>query len=320
MMADKAPVMHKDFPRWYAAVVVGDDAQVRAGRWAAVHTITQGADAPMIEGLVRLAFAQLPMDLPALAEAAIERLADANRTRPSLNALVRAEAPKFDFETAATKAKESNWEAVGQAFTLAANSVRTAITALAARQASATRAIDRFIQVQDEELQMLWWLIGGRSVTLDCAFDAVPADAQPLVFASELADNTASFPGPRSIRPLLTRAGLKERKKLTLAAALGATPATWLEPLVGESNPSPVTHRSTSPSSVTWKRAAATPGSRTGRRSSAWTRPANTRPCRSARCSTASGCWPSSRERPGDRRRDCLRQSRVPRRGNRQVR
>ncbi len=170
-MADEAPDMHKDFPRWYAAVAVGDDGQLRAGRWAAIHTITQGADAPMVEGLVRLAFAtkqppssqtltrihqayreaddtfdsnhvgremqvlagatlavlmeangdsaataalsvatavltggrttQLPMDLPALAEAAIERLADANRTRPSLNALMSSEAPKFDFETAA---------------------------------------------------------------------------------------------------------------------------------------------------------------------------------------------------------------------------
>lgn len=310
-MADEAPVMHRDFPRWYAAVAVGDDAQLRAARWAAVHAISQGVDAPMIEGLMRLAFAtkqppsnqalariheahrtaddtfdpnhvgremqvlagaslailmeangdsaataalsvattvlaggrttQLPMDLPALAETAIERLADANRTRPSLNALMSAETPKIDFEPAATKAKEASWEAVGQAFALAATNVRTAIRTLATRQASATRAIDRFIQVQDEELQMLWWLIGGRSVTLECAFDAVPANAQSLVFASELADDTASLPGPRSIRPLLTRVGLKERKKLTLAAALGAAPATWLESLVGESDPSPVT-------------------------------------------------------------------------------
>lgn len=310
-MADEAPVMHKDFPRWYAAVAVGNDTELRDARWASVHALTENADASMVETLVRLAFgtkqapssqslsrihefyrkaddtfdtsraarevqvlagaclavlsevsgdsaataslsvvtaglaggrsAQLPMDLLTLAEAAIERLADANRARPSLDSLINAEPPKFDFEAAATKAKEGSWEAVGQAFTLAANSARTATRALATRQANATRAIDRFIQVQDEELQMLWWLIGGRSVDLDCAFDAVPADAQPLVFASELANNTASLPGPRSIRPLLTRAGLKERKKLTIAAALSAAGARWLATVVAESDPSPVT-------------------------------------------------------------------------------
>ncbi len=310
-MADEAPMMHRDFPRWYAAVAIGNDAELRAARWAAVHAITESADASTVEGLVRLAFrtkqppssqalsliheayrkaddtfdpshaaremqvlagaclavlfeasgdsaataalgvataalaggraAQLPMDLPALAEAAIQRLADANRARPSLGSLIRAEAPKLDFEAAATKVKEANWEAVGQAFTLAANSARTAIRALATKQANATRDIDRFIQVQDEELQMLWWLIGAWSVTLKCAFDAVPAGAQPLVFASELADDTTSLPGPRSIKPLLTRAGLKERKKLTIAAALSAAGAEWLATLVGESDPSPVT-------------------------------------------------------------------------------
>lgn len=310
-MADETPVMHRDFPRWHAAVAVGNDTDLRDARWAAVHALAEKADASMVEALVRLAFAtkqapsghalsklyeayreaddtfdsssaaremqvlagaclavlleasgdsaataalsvatsslaggrtaKLPMDLPALAEAAIERLADANRERPSLSSLINSESPKFDFEAAATKAREANWEAVGQAFTLAANSVRKATQALATRQANATRAIDRFIQVQDEELQMLWWLTGARSVDLDCAFDAVPANAQPLVFASELADSTAFLPGPRSIKPLLTRAGLKERKKLTLAATIGAASSTWLSTVVGEGDPSPVT-------------------------------------------------------------------------------
>ena len=310
-MGEQGPVMHRDFPRWYAAVAVGDNASRCNARWAAVHAIAQGADAPMMEALIRLAFAtkqppsshavnklhdayreaddtfdprqaaremqvlaaailavlfegdgdiaaaaalnvaaasfagarstKLPMDLLGLAEGALERLSDANRTRPSLSSTLNAEVPKFDFEAAGTKAKEQSWEAVAQAFTLAANSTRTALKALVTRHVNATRAIDRFIQVQDEELQMLWWLTGRRSADLDCPFEAVPSNAQPLVFAKELADATACLPGPRSIKPLLSHAGLKERRKVTIAGALGAADADWLTAILDEADPSPVT-------------------------------------------------------------------------------
>lgn len=311
-MAEDASVMHRDFPRWHAAVEVGHDTERRNARWATVHAIAQAADDSMVEALVRLAFGtrqpppppamskiheayreaddtfdpsnatremqvfagatlavliepskeraavaalsvvtasmeggratQLPMDLPMLAKAAIEQLADAERKRPSLGALISAEPPKFDIEASITKLKEQqNYEVLVQAFNSIANATRAALKVLATRQANATRGIDRFIQVQDEELQMLWWLIGGRSTDLDCAFDAVPADAQPLVFAKELADYTAFLPGPRSIKSLLSRAGLKERKKLSIATAIAAANPDWLTSLAGKNDPSPVT-------------------------------------------------------------------------------
>ena len=311
-MADEASPMHKDFPRWYAAVAIGDEIARREARWEGLSTIVDRADRSTVEALVRLAYGtarqppsshqltrmqedyrladetfdpsqasremevlagaclavlferdnqvaaaaalstacasfggartpNLPMDLPLLAEVALERMADANRARPSLAGHVNDESPKIDFEAAGAKAAEETGEALIQAFTLAANNIRTAFRTLAARQAKAIRAVDRFIQVQDEELQMLWWLTGGRSFDFDCAFDAVAAEAQPLVFAKELADSTEFLPGPRSIKPLLVRAGLKERKKLTVATALTAAEAGWLGKLVSEASPSPVT-------------------------------------------------------------------------------
>jgi hypothetical protein len=310
-MADEAPQMHKDFPRWYATLEVGPDTDRRAARWAGVDAVVSKADRATVEALVRIAFASrqppaghsltriqeayrfedetfepakaaremevlagaclavlfdrggdlgaaaalsvasasfaggrapnLPMELTTLAENALERMADGNRTRPALAGLAIEDSPKVDFEAAGVKAQEETGEALAAAFTLAANSVRTAMRTLATRQARAIRAVDRFIQVQDEELQMLWWLTGGRSWDFDCAFDAVTADAQPLVFAKELADSTTFLPGPRSVKPLLVRAGLKERKKLTIGATVNAADAKWLAALVEDANPSPVT-------------------------------------------------------------------------------
>ncbi len=305
--------MHRDFPRWYAALAIGNDEERRDARWAGVNAVAEKADRAMVEALVRLAFQtprqppsnhsmakihetfreqddtfdsngtaremqvlagaclallfeqedeigaaaalsvataafagartpNLPLDIVMLAEAGIERIANAKRIRPTLS--VGSEAPKFDFEAAANKVKsQQSWEAVGEAFTLAADSARTALNALAKRQMNEIRAVDRFIQIQDEELQMLWWLMGGRSFDLDCTFEQVATEAQPLVFATELADSTAILPGPRpqSIKFLLVRAGLKERKKLAIAAAINAAETSWLSVLVEEMNPSPVT-------------------------------------------------------------------------------
>ena len=149
-----------------------------------------------------------------LADDAIDRLAEVGRARLSLSGHTSTEAPNFDFEEAAAQVGSApNAQGFAEAFRLAAEATRAALTLTARRQAAAVIALDSFIRVQDEELQMLWWLIGQRSEDLDRSFDAVPVDAQALVFAKELAAHTTGLPGPASIKGLLSRAGLKDRSK-----------------------------------------------------------------------------------------------------------
>lgn len=311
-MADKEPPpMHVDFPRWYAAVALGDDEARRALRWAGVVAVIEGANSHVVEALMRLAFKSrqpaaaaplqkireafrsadatfemqgngrelqvlagaslatlmhdgggngaeaalavttasllgarkpdLPFDLSVLAESAIEQIAEAQGTRPNLASHANTDPPKFDFEKSAAKVRaEWNQEAVAQGFIMAAESMRAAMTVMARRQANAVNALDTFLRVQDEELQMLWWLIGQRSVDLDCSFEEVPAAAQPLVFGKELSDRTQFLPGPPSMKGLLSRAGLRERKKVTVSDAINAADADWLRKFMPEAEPSPV--------------------------------------------------------------------------------
>jgi hypothetical protein len=182
----------------------------------------------------------LPMNLAGLGEAAIVSSGEKNRQRPSLENFFATEPPKVDFEKAVEKVREqTDWDGIAQAFKIAGEATRTSMRMLAQRQAKAVRAIDEFQRIQDEELQMLWWLIGQRSNDYACDFEAVPADAQPLVFASELADNTNILPGPGSIRGLLSRSGLTLRE-VTVMSAVNAPRADWLEQLYG-GDPSPLT-------------------------------------------------------------------------------
>lgn len=311
-MADpETPPMHVDFPRWYAAVALGDDEARRASRWAGVVAVVEMADSHTVEALLRLAFKSrqvpaaaslqqireafrsadatfemqgndrelqvlagaslaalmddgggsgseaalavttaslvgarkpdLPIDLTVLAESAIEQIAEAQGARPDLAAHAQTEVPKFDFEKSAAKVRaEWNQEGVAQGFIQAADSMRAAMAQMARRQANAVNALNTFLRVQDEELQMLWWLIGQRSMDLDCSFEEVPTAAQPLVFGKELADRTQFLPGPASMKGLLSRAGLRERKKVTVSDAINAADTDWLRKFMPEAEPSPV--------------------------------------------------------------------------------
>ena len=227
----------------------GNDKELQILASAALAAVMSLSDDTAADAAVTISAAlvsghrkpNLPMDLNVLANAAITRIAESNSKRPNLSAFVSTDAPKFDFEKASAKTKENSWEGVAAGFTLAADATRAGMAALAKRQALAIGEIDRFLRMQDEELQMLWWLTGERSLDLDERFEAVTAELQPLLFAKELADATEFLPGPRSVRALLSRAGLKDRKKVAISSVMNAAPPGWVQTFMPEAELSPVT-------------------------------------------------------------------------------
>ncbi len=175
----------------------------------------------------------LPIDLTARAEAALVRIADNNRRRPRIT--VDREPPVLDVPAALADLPDTfDAQALRAAFTSFVKAARVSLEGLTSRQAKALSAFERVLRIQDEELQVLWWLTNGRSLSLDRTFEAVPAEFQPFLFAKELSDQTTSLPGPRSIKALLMRAGLKDRKKLTVAMAVNAVDPSWLAALDGD--------------------------------------------------------------------------------------
>ena len=179
---------------------------------------------------------ELPTDLTALAEQTIAAVAEAHRKRPDLTRYTSAESTKFDFDKAVAKITEvPNWEGVKAAFGVAAEASAAAIgKGGACENARAIDAANIFIAIQDEELQMLWWMFGERSCDFDCAFSAIPVDAQALVLAKELADATQFLPGPISAKSLLSRAGVNNSKKVTIPAAINGCTSAWLTSLATE--------------------------------------------------------------------------------------
>lgn len=178
----------------------------------------------------------LPMDLGALAASELLRLADTNRIRPALSSFAVKGGTNVDKDVT-TKAQGGDFPGAIGALVKATN---TALTNLATMHARAMAAVEVVTKVQDEELQMLWWLIGDRSQR-GVKFDAIPDLERPLVLAKELSDMTEYLPGPRSIGALLAQASVKDKGKVPVAEAINALSDAWVDSVVTKAEYSALT-------------------------------------------------------------------------------
>ena len=183
----------------------------------------------------------LPHDLPGHAEVFLSRISDANSRRPDLIKLTKS---AVDQNAAAIQAIEAIPDAAVNAVAIKAALTATvkATQSVSTQISSMISAAGKFMHQQDEELQILWWLLGEHAEEFDCNFDDIPAESKPLVFATELAEHTTILPGPMSIKAILSRAGLREGKKVVVPTVLGAIQVDWLRKLVSGQTLSPILH------------------------------------------------------------------------------
>jgi hypothetical protein len=184
----------------------------------------------------------LPLDLPETAEAAMQAQAEGRRRRPDLSALRGTAFPKAEFDKAPAKVQaQGDFTGVIAALTAVTEASKVAFDAAAKHVNDGLTAANAFIAIQDEELQMLWWLTGGRSWDLDRLFAQVPVEERTLVLAKELAGLTLYPPGPPAIKALLARGGVEDKEDVTIAGCVNACDKDWLQSLVDGKDPSPIT-------------------------------------------------------------------------------
>jgi len=82
------------------------------------------------------------------------------------------------------------------------------------------RELRQLSKVQDEEIQVLWWLMGGWSRDSQEPFEAIPASARPLVVGKESADLVVIAVEPPALRAILSRAGISSEQTVTIPDAV----------------------------------------------------------------------------------------------------
>ncbi|MFC5736033.1 GTPase-associated system all-helical protein GASH [Sinirhodobacter huangdaonensis] len=182
---------------------------------------------------------ELPMDLAGLAEAALVKLSERKQVRQEF-ASIKLAAPtveyKFDAEIlAAMEAGKIQAE-----FARLRDATAAAIERVVSDQNRVVKVLHDRQELDEEELQMLWWLTGGYSHVSEKPFAKIEDKLLPLTLAHELAKMTAVSPGPGSVRALLLRAGVGTTK-LKLVDAVNAPSAKWATEVSVSTLVSPVT-------------------------------------------------------------------------------
>lgn len=183
----------------------------------------------------------LPFDLAEAAEFAILAQAETRRRRPDFGKLLSAAFPQAEFDKVAAAFNPVDLNNVAPALTALVDAVRASHNALLQRCNDGLDAASAFINLQDEELEMLWWLLGERSTEMDRPMAKVSREERPFVLGKELADMTLHSPGPPAMKSLLGRGGAKESDRVTIPACVNACDVDWLKRLVDGADPSPVT-------------------------------------------------------------------------------
>lgn len=171
-----------------------------------------------------------PMELVGMADNVLRELSETARRRPSLEQ-VKLVTPVVDKNDDALVQAVNTGELknVVQALAVATNK---AISAMARRQREFEAAVQKYVNIQDEELDILWWLEGSHSFDLGLDFSKVTAEHMPLAIARELANLTKVLPGPPALASLLSRTGLLDAPLQSIPDLVQGMPQEWLNKAV----------------------------------------------------------------------------------------
>ncbi|KQP11898.1 GTPase-associated system all-helical protein GASH [Pseudorhodoferax sp. Leaf267] len=168
-----------------------------------------------------------PMDLVGMAGNVLRRLSETARRRPSLEQ-TKFSSPTVDKndEVLAQALQTGDMSKVAQAIATLTNK---ALSSMARRQREFEGAIQKYVNIQDEELDILWWLEGNHSFDLALDFPEVASEHLALAMAKELGGLTKVLPGPPALSSLLSRTGLMAEPPQSLPDAIQRMPREWLD-------------------------------------------------------------------------------------------
>ncbi len=82
--------------------------------------------------------------------------------------------------------------------------------------------LQKLLKIQDEELQILWWMVSETSWMWDIAFRDIDKEAFPVLISKEVANLTEEFSEIPSLRAIFSHLGISESTDLTMQDSINA--------------------------------------------------------------------------------------------------
>ncbi len=125
-----------------------------------------------------------------LAAEAVQRFASNGRKRPEIGEVVTIGLKKT-IDDGIEAIVPGDWDTYTNAIKVISTTSTRRFNHLAKSATESINQLKSFADVQDEELEMLWWLINSHSKRLSCSFSSLEIEALSTVAGIEIADITA---------------------------------------------------------------------------------------------------------------------------------
>lgn len=101
-------------------------------------------------------------------------------------------------------------------------------------------ALQKIIEIQDEELQLLWWMIGKQSTMWDLSFEDIVENSRPVLLAIEAASMIREFIESPSLKAVFSRVGISSTTKVTIPDAINTCGTEKLKKIAPEKHVDPM--------------------------------------------------------------------------------
>jgi hypothetical protein len=158
-------------------------------------------DADSFEGAINL--------VPA-AQDALHYHSITSRKRPKIKSVIGQ-----NFTDSANQEMDSYAQTPKAAFDTLREEVQRMNLAMANQIKKINNQFETFLSVQDEELNMIWWLLNGKSISLDRELSSLDSGVKALTVAIELGDMTDHTSEISSISAIIEKAGIQSNSEIS---------------------------------------------------------------------------------------------------------
>ena len=148
---------------------------------------------------------------------AVQKFAIDGRARPTISSLTVLDTKKATDE-AIEALNENNWAVFADGLKAVVSATNKNFNHIVKSANNSFNSLDKYIKTQDEELDVLWWMLNGYSKRLNCKMDSIEGSCRASIIGIEIADLIVLDTELPCLEALLQKAGMQDDDADTISS------------------------------------------------------------------------------------------------------